>query len=136
MMTLTGGPIMTHRRVARKITEDIRKRLTPSGSPRDLQYRGARTIFDHNDSCDVVGMAKVSNAEIARCASDEMPANLADLLMRRLGVGWEPDQGVGQAREIAEIAAPLMGWSDAQIKDELAAYQAQLDHARRKPDCS
>ncbi len=62
-----------------------------------------------------------------------MPINLRDLLMRRLGLGWEPDQRISQARSIAEIAAPHLGWSEARIEDELVAYRTQLEVERRKP---
>lgn len=133
MMTLTGGPIMTHRRVARKITKEIQKRLTPSGDRRELQYSGATTIFDSKDADRADELGKAFTTEVLRCVRDEMPANLSDLLMRRLGLGWEPDQGIDQAREIAEIAAPHLGWSNSRVDDELIAYQTQLDNIRRKP---
>ena len=133
MLTLTGGPIMTHRRVAKKLTKEILGRLKPSGRPNTIEYSGAQTIFDHSLEDDVGGVGKILATEVERCARDEMPASLSDLLMRRLGLGWEPDQGVSQARSIAEIAAPHLGWSEARIEDELVAYQALLDNTRRKP---
>lgn len=133
MMTLTGGPIMTHRRVARELTKEILDRLTPSNSPKKLEYRGTQTMFDQNHEGDVDNITKVFAAEVERCAREEMPASLADLLMRRLGLGWEPDQGIDHARSIAEIAAPHLGWSEARIEDELVAYQAHLKQARHKP---
>jgi len=136
LMALTGGPIMTHRRVARKIVNEIQKRLTPSGDRRELKYPGAKTVFDHNDKCEAGQLPGNYSAEIMRCAKNEMPVSLDDLLMRRLGLGWEPDQGIDQARAIAETAAPHLGWSTSRIQEEVIAYQAQLDHLRRKPnDC-
>lgn len=134
MLALTGGPIMTHRRVARKITAKIQTHLTPSGNRCELRYRGARTVFDHDSAWDADQLPRSFSTEIARCARDEMPVSLADLLMRRLGLGWEPNQGVDQARAVAETAAPHLGWSASRVEDELIAYQALLDHTRRKPE--
>lgn len=134
MMTLTGGPIMTHRRVARKIANEFQKRLIPSGERRELQYSRAPTIFDHDGTGKTDELAQLFSTEVERCARDEMPTSLADLLMRRLGLGWEPDQGAGQARAVAEIAAPHLGWSKSRIEDELVDYHALLNRVRRKPD--
>ncbi|MGR3616165.1 MAG: FAD-dependent oxidoreductase [Paracoccaceae bacterium] len=136
MMALTGGPIMTHRRVARKITQEIRKQIAPSHVPQPVQYGGAKTVFDHSATDPAANASKPSSvlrSEIERCAQTEMPASLSDLMMRRLGLGWEPDQGKARARSVAEIAAPHLGWSAETVEDELTAYQAHLDRFRRKP---
>ncbi len=132
MLALTGGPIITHRRVARKITREIQERLVPSRDRRDLQYCGTQTVFDYDAACDGNQKPKDYSSVITNSARNEMPGNLADLLMRRLGLGWEPDQGLRQARKIAETAAPHLGWSNSRIEDELVSYQAHLDRARRK----
>jgi|GEM_PF-5165218 len=116
-----------------KLTKEILGRFKPSGAPNTPEYGGAQTIFDHSPADDVDGIKKIHITKVVRCARDKMPISLSDLLMRRLGLGWEPDQGAGQARSIAEIAAPHLGWSEARIEDELVAYQAQLDTERRKP---
>ena len=121
ILTLTGGPIMTHRSVAKDLLAQVQDRLLPSRAPQDVQHV---TIDDTG----------YSNAEIERCAREEMPITLADLLMRRLGLGWEPDQGLGLAQEVANAAAPHMGWSEDQIKDELNSYEAHLLAARRRPE--
>lgn len=114
IFALTGGPIMTHRHVARRLVAAVAKRRAPSGPPREPN-------FESDDP----------TAE--RSARDEQPRNLADLLMRRLGVGWETDQGLALARPVAEAAAPHLGWSAARIDAEVAAYKAHLSSARRRP---
>ena len=133
LLTLTGGPIMTHRRVAQRMVKEIAGRLSPSTTPQSSKYQGTHTIFDQSHTRGDGRIASVLAAEVERCARDEMPVSLADLLMRRLGLGWEPDQGINQARSIAEAAAPHLGWSDARIEAELLAYQAHLTTTRRKP---
>lgn len=124
MLTLTGGPVMTHRRVARRIVGEVQRRLVPSGAPQSLLYESTSATS---------GRALPDPEEIARYAREEMPADLSDLMMRRLGLGWEPDQGLAQAPEIAEIAAPYMGWSRVQAQTQVRAYRDHLSPTRRRP---
>ncbi|AZV78660.1 FAD-dependent oxidoreductase [Parasedimentitalea marina] len=128
LLALTGGPIMTHRRVARRLVKEITGRLSPTNTPQRPDYQGAQILSGQK------GATSISADKVERCVHDEMPRSLTDLLMRRLGLGWEPDQGVAQARSIAEVAAPHMGWSDARVDAELHAYQNHLAKARRRPD--
>jgi glycerol-3-phosphate dehydrogenase len=72
-------------------------------------------------------------AAVKRCARDEQPGSLADLLMRRLGAGWTSDQGLALARPVAEAAAHDLGWSNARIDAEVQAYERHLKTARRRP---
>jgi len=127
LLTLTGGPIMTHRRVARRLVKEIAGRLSPTAAPQSPDYQGAQIMSDQS------GAASILAVEVERCVRDEMPRSLTDLLMRRLGLGWEPDQGVGQARSIAEIAAPHLGWSKSRVDAELHEYRLHLAKARRRP---
>ena len=118
---------MTHRRVARRLVKEIRGQLPPTVTPQRPEYQGAQMTSDQG------GATSIPAVEVERCVRDEMASSLTDLLMRRLGVGWEPDQGVAQARSIAEIAAPHMGWSEVQVDAEVHAYQLHLAKARRRP---
>ncbi len=128
LLALTGGPIMTHRRVARRLVKEITGRLTPTVTPQRPDYHGTLMSSDQNGATGILAV------EVERCVRDEMPNSLTDLLMRRLGLGWEPDQGVAQARSIAEVAAPHMGWSKARVDAEIHAYQIHLASARRRPN--
>lgn len=125
-LTLTGGPIMTHRRVARRLVSKVKSKLSASNTAQCPDYQSIRSVTENDSS------VCVSTEEIERCARDEMPSSLTDLLMRRLGLGWEPDQGIEQARSVAEIAAPILGWSDAQVETELRNYQRHLANVRRR----
>ncbi|WP_167685911.1 FAD-dependent oxidoreductase [Parasedimentitalea denitrificans] len=126
-LTLTGGPIMTHRRVARQLVKSISGRRSPAGTPQCPVYQGVQVASDQRE------VASIPATEIERCVREEMPGSLTDLLMRRLGLGWEPDQGIGQARSIAEIAAPYLGWSTSRVDAEIQRYQLHLEKARRRP---
>ncbi|AML52143.1 FAD-dependent oxidoreductase [Falsihalocynthiibacter arcticus] len=110
MFALTGGAIMTHRRVARRVVQKIRSKIQPSRPPQDMQF-GA-------------GQGKVD----AECAQ-----SLTDVLSRRRGLAWDADQGRDSARGIAEKLAPDFGWDAQRIEAELMDYEGYLQTARRKP---
>jgi glycerol-3-phosphate dehydrogenase len=62
-------------------------------------------------------------AEFVYAVERELACTLADLLMRRTHVAYESrDAGRGAARVVAPLVAPLLGWDDAAVSRELAAY--------------
>ena len=124
MMALTGGPIMTYRRVARSLVEKVSRRLSANGEPQDLLY-GSGTVM--------LGGDELSEVEVRRSAREELPSGLTDLMTRRLGLGWEPDQGMGQVKRVAGLAAAELGWSADRVEVEVKQYRAYLRAARRRP---
>ena len=133
MLSLTGGPIMTHRRVANQLLRAVSNRVVASGSSQDLNFHRANTTAEKNAPRIESDAFSVSTAAVKRCARDEQPGSLADLLMRRLGAGWSSDQGLALARPVAEAAAHDLGWSRARIDAEVQAYELHLKTARRRP---
>jgi glycerol-3-phosphate dehydrogenase len=90
--------------------------------------------LDREDAVHYPDVAEMDFLDAAKhCARHEKPATLADLMLRRLGVGWEPDQGRDLAPEVAQLVAPIMGWDTAKIEKEVLAYKAILGTERRKP---
>ena len=131
MLALTGGPIMTHRQVARRLVEAVAKQLSPSG---DMQLAIlTRTIPDGNPLRVEAAECEVDLDEARRCAREEMPRSLADLLLRRLAAGWSADRGLAQARRVAEAVAAELGWSSRRVDAEVDAYARQLVAVRRRP---
>jgi glycerol-3-phosphate dehydrogenase len=57
----------------------------------------------------------------------EMALTLCDVLIRRTHVIYEArDGGLGQARAVAQLMAPRLGWDEAEIKRQVDAYAAQV----------
>ncbi len=133
ILALTGGPIMTHRRVANRLVGAVSNRLSPSGSPQDLNFQPGDPATEQNAPRIVSEAASVSTLAVTRCARNEQPRSLADLLMRRLGLGWASDQGLALARPVAEAAASQLGWSDERVEAEINTYETHLNTARRRP---
>ncbi|MET0453192.1 MAG: glycerol-3-phosphate dehydrogenase/oxidase [Mycobacterium sp.] len=73
------------------------------------------------------GAADYLRAEAYYAASHEGARHLEDVLTRRTRISIEvPDRGLAAAREVAELIAPVLGWSDADIDRELEHYDARV----------
>ena len=98
VFTFTGGLLMTHREAGRRLTRAVARRLKPSGSPRPLDA----------PSPPLPDMDQVTEASVAHAVVNEQASTLADILRRRLSVGWEPDLGRCHLETAAGLAAPIL----------------------------
>jgi len=63
---------------------------------------------------------------------EEMALDLADVMVRRLGLFYElPDQGIAVAPAVAARLARHLGWSPARVRGEVQAYGDLVDRHRR-----
>ena len=66
--------------------------------------------------------------EAAYAAAAEGALHLEDILARRTRISIEyPHRGVDCAREVAEVVAPTLGWSPADVAREVATYTARVE---------
>ena len=66
--------------------------------------------------------------EAAYAAAAEGALHLEDILARRMRISIEyPHRGVDCAREVAEVVAPMLGWTDADVEREVAIYTARVE---------
>ena len=66
--------------------------------------------------------------EAAYAAAAEGALHLEDILSRRMRISIEyPHRGVDCAREVAEVVAPILGWSAEDIDREVATYIARVE---------
>ncbi len=69
-------------------------------------------------------------AEVAFVIREEFAARLADIVFRRLMIGFDPDQGRGMYDALADIAAGEFGWDAAARGQALAELVAYSDSFR------
>ena len=71
-------------------------------------------------------------------AAAEGALHLEDILARRMRISIEyPHRGVDCAREVAEVVAPVLGWSAEDIDREVTTYCARVDaevRSQQQPD--
>ncbi len=66
-------------------------------------------------------------AEIYYAVSHEAALHLDDILARRTRISIDTwHRGVDSAEEVAEIVAPVLGWDDAAVIDEVQHYRARV----------
>lgn len=73
-----------------------------------------------------VGESAVLVAEVTLAVRAEGAVQLADILHRRTMVGLFPALGLDVDREVAQVAAPLLGWSPAQVQAQVRAHRAYV----------
>lgn len=115
MFTFTGGLLMTHRDAGRRLTRAVGRRLKPSGSPHLLDA----AVPPRTDT------GIVSEASVSHAVVHEQARTLADILRRRLSVGWEPDLGLDHVETAARLAAPHLGWTPERTAAEVADFIAE-----------
>ena len=71
-------------------------------------------------------------------AAAEGALHLEDIMARRMRISIEyPHRGVDCAREVAEVVAPVLGWSAEDIDREVATYMARVEaevRSQQQPD--
>ena len=66
--------------------------------------------------------------EAAYAAIAEGALHLEDILARRTRIAIEyPHRGVDCAREVADIVAPVLGWTQADVDREVDTYTARVE---------
>src|SRR4051794_22033653 len=79
----------------------------------------------------LAGASDYLRAEIVYAASHEGARHLDDLLARRTRISIETfDRGIGAMEEAARLAAPVLGWSDAQVMREVEHYRKRVEAER------
>lgn len=125
---MTAGPIMTHRSAGPEIAAMVAGKLKPSRPTQSPSY--AARLFPQNQNSppllDDYTAIKLSDLQAA--ARGEHATSLIDLMIRRVGAGWTATMGHAAAEKAARAAAEAMGWDEARIAQEVAAYRAHLEH--------
>jgi glycerol-3-phosphate dehydrogenase len=72
------------------------------------------------------GRSALVAAEVVVAVEQEGARHLNDILHRRTMIGLEPGWGREIHREVAELAAPLLGWSADDVSREVAAHDTYI----------
>ena len=127
MLSITAGPIMSHRVAGRDLAKAVAGRIQPSARPQPLSY-AARPLPDAPGSPAVLNReAGVTVAQLQHAARTEQPHDLVDLLFRRVGLGWSETMARDGATTAAHAVADILGWDEARIAREVAAYGDYLE---------
>ena len=87
------------------------------------------TAADRRDLLNPITQAPVYlKVEAAYAAAAEGALHLEDILARRMRISIEyPHRGVDCAREVAEVVAPVLGWTAEEVDREVETYTARVE---------
>jgi glycerol-3-phosphate dehydrogenase len=153
LLTIVGGKLTTYRSLARLALPAIRKHVSPSGTPaqhpledggwkvedgRSLEEDPLLLYGPRRDEVRALIEADASLgericehnpellAQVAYAVEREHAVTLADVLLRRLPVGWSKCHALDGAERAARVMAPRLAWPDADIPAAIAAYEREL----------
>ena len=69
---------------------------------------------------------KISKEKLKKIILEEQPIYLADILLRRTGLGWGADQGKSATSEVATLMAELKGWDEQRKEKEIQSFQQHI----------
>lgn len=122
-VTLTGAPIMVHRRAGADLAAAVAGRIKPSGAAKPLSY-GAKLPPDNTNSPPIdYDHPSVHVADLRHAATHEHPRTLVDLLYRRVPLGWTSGMALPSTRAAAEAVADILGWDKARVDSEVERYR-------------
>jgi len=90
---------------------------------------------DHTLLEPLPGAEEYLRIEIVYAAAYEGALHLDDILARRTRISIEtPDRGTTAAAAAAELVAPILGWDQERVDNEVDAYSARVEAERRSQE--
>ncbi|CAM5762924.1 glycerol-3-phosphate dehydrogenase [Labrys miyagiensis] len=120
----TGGLLMTHRSAGREMVAGIGRRLKPSATSQSLRG-SARLPPSQADRTVLQGeRGEASVTGLVYACQHEKVLDLADLMRRRVSLGWDEGLGCDFAHPVAQTVRDVMGWSAAEASAQAGSYIA------------
>ncbi len=148
MFSIVGGKLSTFRPLAREAVTALhppkkrqsapdapaagwRETLRASGLPlpqrRHLRiYGGAISEVIAAGTEPVSDVAHAICGEIVYACRREHVETLSDLMLRRTGISWSSARGLDCYRDVAGVAAGLLGWDDAERRRQETAFESDV----------
>lgn len=133
---LVGGDVADFAALERHVSSeapglapaDVRRLCQTYGSRALIVAQRMREIPDGGRALSAT--CRITRAEVAFAATDELAMTLTDALVRRTEAGSKGDPGDDAARAAADVLAAVFGWTDARREHEIASLHAHYAPAR------
>jgi glycerol-3-phosphate dehydrogenase len=131
MFAMSAGPVMTHRSAGRELVAHVSRRIAPSRSAAAPDYRPAKFPACTNSPALVADNANVKLSDLRHAVSAERARTLSDVLLRRVGMGWDCKFTDEELARAADVVGSELGWDDTRKANEIASFQAEISHLFR-----
>ncbi len=130
---LVGGDIPSFA----ALESDARREVAGTVSPPTLEawlrnygteYRTLARLARVPRQAQALGESATVSAEITHAVEDEMATHLEDVVLRRTNLGSGSHPGSVALEEAASLMQPLLGWTEAKRREQIAATEAALRH--------
>ena len=129
VISITAGPVTTHRSAGIDLCEAVARRIPPSGSPQTPDYTPQPLGEDESSPALLNHYDGIRLSDLRHAAEHEQVTSLTDLLARRTGLVWTETCAREGAQRAAQEVADILHWDEARVNREVAGYLAYLDHA-------
>ncbi len=92
------------------------------------EYRTLGQLARIPGQAESVGDSATVAAELTHAVEDEMAVHLEDVILRRTNLGSGSHPGSFALEQAASLMQPLLGWTEAQRRAEVAATETVLEH--------
>jgi glycerol-3-phosphate dehydrogenase len=153
LYTLAGGKLTAWRATGRFVADGVGAMLPARARSRVARARSPELRHDDGDRLwalygaragevraiaatdpywaePLVPGASAIRAEVAHAIDKEWALSVADIVLRRLALGFGEDLGRSAAVAVANVCRERFGWTDARVACELAALTAETDERR------
>ncbi len=123
VLSIAGGKLTAYRKMAQRVVDHVESALGRKHQP----CRTADEAMIGGDAaCDIHAIPGGPAAEAAHSVLIEGALTLEDYWVRRAGRAWfDLDGGLAALAPAAGAMAPLLGWTEARIAEEVAACRAR-----------
>ena len=125
-LMLTGGPIWNYRHIAKKILKEVSKRCVPTLAKQHPSSGSSEVTKLLRNSRSASVEMNISDEILKKIIIEEQPVYLADILLRRTGIGWDIDQGKSAVPEVATVMAELCGWDEQRKEKEMQLFHQHI----------
>ena len=126
VLMLTGGPIWDYRNIAKKLLKEISSRCVPSMDKQSPSFCSSEMTQLLRETSPTSVDMKYSENLIKKIILEEQTVSLADIMIRRTGLGWSADRGEATADKVATLMAELKGWDEQRKEEEIQSFHQYI----------
>ncbi len=134
VISVTGGPIMSHRSTGRLVLDLVRTKSKPSGN---VTIPNSEP-FEFSDATQSEAFVPVEPEirvkDIENSVNHEHAKTLVDVLVRRTALAWRQRVSEPDAQRAAKVVAPLLNWSESEQVSQVEQFIHYQNTAFRVPD--